>query len=324
MNQKNIVIIFTIVIIYLFVCINSFAQDDFPILKGPYLGQKPPGMTPEIFAPGIISTEHSEGSSGFAQNGEIFIFQRFINRECHTYMMIRTDNVWSTPELIPFWKQLIHNGDFVISPDDRTMFYQVKRQISDRLDSNIWQVTLDQEGLSGRHALPAPINTSNNESFASQTRSGDLYFFSQRLGGMGQFDLYMSEYKNGIYKNPVNLKPLNTPSHEWDPYIAPDEGYLIFCSTKPGGLGRDDLYISFKNHENQWCGPVHMGNLINSPQSENRPYVTNDGRFFFYTSSKRGNRDVCWVDAKIIEALKPKELKSRKVYHEDKNQREWK
>ncbi len=282
-------------------------QNDFPKLTGPYLGQKPSGMMPEMFAPGIISTEASEGSSGFARNGMVFIFQRFIDGECYTFMMTRTDNIWSKPELIPFWKQLIHNGDFIISPDDKTMFYQVKQQVSDRLDSDIWQVTLGRDSSEQRHALQSPINTPYDESYASRARSGDLYFFSQRPGGLGQSDLYMSEYENGIYTDPTNLKTLNTQFHEWDPYIAPDESYLIFCSTKPEGMGMDDLYISFKNKENQWCDPVHMGNMINSPYSENRPYVTNDGRFFFYTSSKRGNRDIYWVDAKIIEELKPEE-----------------
>lgn len=266
-------------------------------------------MTPEIFATEIISTEKSEGSSGFAFNGRIFIFQRFIDRECHTYMMTRTNNQWSIPELIPFWKQLIHNGDFVILPDDKTMFYQVKQQISDRLDSDIWQIRLLGEQWGPQTKLPEPINSASNESYASRASSGTLYFFSSRSGGKGKFDLYRSEYRNGLYEEPLNIKELNTRSDEWDPFIAPDESYIIFCSTMPGGMGMDDLYISYKNHENQWCDPVHMGILINSPRSENRPYVTHDVRFFFYTSSKRGNRDIYWVDAKIIEELKAKELK---------------
>ena len=160
-------------------------QKDFPVLTGPYLGQKPPGMKPEIFAPGIISTEQSEGSSGFALNGRVFIFQRFINHECHTYMMTQTDNLWSIPELIPFWKQLIHNGDFVISPDDKTMFYQVKKPVSGQLDSDIWQVELTGEGWGPKSVLPAPVNTAYDESFASRASSGNLYFFSSRPGGGG-------------------------------------------------------------------------------------------------------------------------------------------
>ncbi|MBN2431490.1 MAG: hypothetical protein JXQ27_08435, partial [Acidobacteria bacterium] len=90
-------------------------QNDFPVLKGPYLGQSPPGMTPAIFAPGIICGDGSEGSSGFARNGTVFIFQRFMEGQCHTYMTTRTGDVWSPPERIPFWQQLIHNGDFVMA-----------------------------------------------------------------------------------------------------------------------------------------------------------------------------------------------------------------
>jgi Tol biopolymer transport system component len=49
-----------------------------------------------------------------------------------------------------------------------------------------------------------------------------------------------------------------------------------------------------------------MGNKINTEKSENRPYVSPDGKYFFYTSTIRGNRDIYWMDAKIIDALKPK------------------
>jgi len=299
-----------IVNLLLLVVTGIIAQElDLPKLIGPYLGQEPPGITPELFMPGIISTEAPEGSSGFACNGTVFLFQRFIDAECHTFIMTRTDNIWSKPELIPFWRQLIHNGDFVIFPDDKTMFYQVKQQVADRLDSDIWSVTLDKGSFDRQCALQAPINTPYNESYASRSRKGNLYFFSQRPGGLGQSDLYMSEYKNGVYTDPINLEILNTSFHEWDPYIAPDESYIVFCSTKPGGKGMDDLYISFKNKDNQWGEPITMGNMINSTGSENRPYVTNDSQFFFFTSSKRGNRDIYWVDAKIIEELMPKELK---------------
>ena len=133
----------------------------------------------------------------------------------------------------------------------------------------------------------------------------ETYIFSVAdPGGVGQFDLYMVRNEPNGYSDPDNLKTLNTRFNEWDPYIAPDESFLIFCSTKPEGMGRDDLYISFRDQNGNWCPPVNMGDRFNSPDSENRPYVTNDGRFLFYASSRRGNRDIYWVDAKIIEELK--------------------
>lgn len=49
-----------------------------------------------------------------------------------------------------------------------------------------------------------------------------------------------------------------------------------------------------------------MGDKINSEDSENRPYITPDGKYFFFTSTNRGNRDIYWVDAEILEDFKPK------------------
>jgi len=310
MNPKKIFIFILFTLLILSGSITPHEKSsEFPVLKGPYLGQKPPGLMPIIFAPHIISTLEHEGSSGFALNGKVFIFQRFINRKSHTYIMRLKGSRWSAPVLIPFWQQLIHNGDFVISPDDKTMFYQVKQDISGRLVSNIWRVQIHTESCGQKSVLPAPINTLYDESFASEANNGNLYFFSRRPGGEGKSDLYMCVYQNGVYSEPLNLRELNTEFHEWDPYIAPDESYLIFCSTKPGGLGGDDFYVSFRDRNNQWTDALNMGDLINSPRSDNRPYVTNDGRYFFYTSSRRGNRDIYWVDAKILCELKPKEKK---------------
>ena len=287
--------------------------NEWSILKGPYLGQKPPGMTPELFAPGIISTDASEGSSGFLNKASVFLFQRIIDRKSHTYILRQENNRWTDPVLIPFWEQMVHNGDFTISPDEKTMIYQVKKESNGRLDSNIWKVEFQNGEWGPCLEFSPPINTPYDESFASESRNGNLYFFSRRPGGVGKSDLYVCYFTNGQYSDPINLKELNTPHHEWDPFIAPDESYLIFCSTKPGGMGQDDLYISFRNHENQWCEPIHLDNGFNSSRSDNRPYVTRDGLYFFFTSTQRGNRDIYWVDAKIIENVKPEELNPSKA-----------
>jgi len=79
---------------------------------------------------------------------------------------------------------------------------------------------------------------------------------------------------------------------------------MIYCSTMPKGLGDDDLYVTFKTEEGSWSDPVHMGNEINTNKSENRPYVSPDGKYLFYASTRRGNRDIYWVDARIINDFK--------------------
>ncbi len=66
--------------------------------------------------------------------------------------------------------------------------------------------------------------------------------------------------KNTIHTNhSVNLGQLiNSSSDEHDPLIAPDERYLIFTSTRPGGAGEADLYISFRKKD-QWQAPQEYG-----------------------------------------------------------------
>ena len=56
--------------------IKQVKPDEFPALQGPYLGQKPPGMTPEIFAPGIVSTAEFEFAGTFSPDGKEYFFTR--------------------------------------------------------------------------------------------------------------------------------------------------------------------------------------------------------------------------------------------------------
>ena len=302
--MKKNVIPWIVAVVVLTLGIGTGGGQVSPELKGPYLGQKPPGMTPRLFAPGIITTDEEEGSSGFARNGTVFLFQKFLKGRCHTYIMRMKEGVWTAPELIPFWETMAENGDFVISSDDKTMLYQVRSRSATGPISHIWRAEVTDTSWGEQAPLPSPVNTQYFESFASDTADGTLYFFSRRPGGKGQFDLYRSAFKAGAYADPVNLEALNTEFDEWDPFVAPDESYVIFCSMKPAGFGRDDLYISFRGKDGQWGPPVNLGGEINSPGSENRPCVTRDGKYFFFTSTRNGTRDVFWVGAAYLDRFR--------------------
>jgi glyoxylase-like metal-dependent hydrolase (beta-lactamase superfamily II)/Tol biopolymer transport system component len=285
--------------------------DAFPVLKGPYLGQKPPELTPELFAPGIITTEANEGCLGWGKEMEYFIFQRWIDGKSQLYIMNQKDGVWSAPEFLPFVEKY-QVGDYMIAPDGKTMVFASRILIEeigpDSDGANMWIIQKTETGWTEPKHFGLEINTKFHESYPCLTTNRNLYFFSRRPGGYGDSDLYLSEFVDGKHQAPVNLGPkLNTEYHEWDTYTAPDESYMIYCSMKSDSLGSDDLYVTFKNGDGSWSDPVHMGSKINSDKSENRPYVSPDGKYFFYTSTKRGNRDIYWVDAKIIEELKPDE-----------------
>ncbi len=294
----------SIIVFIVLTCGPGASDQSFPRLEGPYLGQKPPGFKPQVFAPGIVTTDGEEGCVGFARGGTVFLFQRFLGGRCHTYITRLKDGAWSVPELIPFWETLAENGDFVFSSDDKTMLYQVRSRTESGPISHIWRAEVTDTGWGEQAPLPPPVNSPHFESFASDTSGGALYFFSRRPGGKGRSDLYRSATDGGTYSDPVDLDALNTEFEEWDPFVAPDESHLVFCSTKPGGFGRDDLYISFKAEDGTWGAPVNLGDEINSAGSENRPCATRDGKYFFFTSTRAGSRDVFWVDARYLDRFR--------------------
>ena len=103
---------------------------------------------------------------------------------------------------------------------------------------------------------------------------------------------------------------INSDGYEDGPCIAPDESYLIFESGRDGADGSLDLFIVFKDADGQWGTPVNMGPEINTAGYERFPRLSPDGKYFFFASDRnkgadRVGYDMFWIDAKVIEALRP-------------------
>ena len=304
-------------LIVILTCSIASSQDqfsDFPFLSGPYLGQKPPGITPEIFAPGIISGELSEGCCAILKEGTVFIFRRSLSSEKgEIYELQMKNGIWSKPVVTSF-KSPQYDGDFTVAPDDKTLYFSSRRATKkgeqSSADINIWKTVLTARGWSEPVMLQTPVNSDKHDAYPSVNKDGTLYLFCRDRGGYGKSDIFRTKLRNGRYSSLENMgEKINSPEHEWDPYIAPDGSYLIFCSTKSGGFGEDDIYITFQEEDGTWTQSVNMGEGINSQHSENRPSVTNDGKYLFFTSTRTGKRDIYWVDAKIIDEFKPDGLK---------------
>jgi Tol biopolymer transport system component len=309
--MKLKVILGASVLSIIFIFTGQAQQDNFPVLKGPYLGQKPPGVTPEIFAPGIISTEERyELNSVFSQKGDEFYYEISTTTQAekeqgkyfYIIMVSRMKNgVWIKPEIAPFsGKYSIMDMNF--SPDGNRLYF-----CSDRPNpwdssskTHIWYVDRLDNGWSEAKILGPPIYSPECEQGQPTfTKDGTMYF---RQNPHGSFDLYCSKYENGKYLKPVILgEAINTPYDEGKPFIAPDESYLLFIrygmpDSIDGGRG---LYISFKREEGHWT-PAKNTNIYGS-----LPKFTPDGKYFFFSQGG----DIYWVDAKIIEELKPSSLK---------------
>ena len=285
--------------------------DNWPDVAGPYVGQEPPGMTAEMFAPGFISTDRSEINSVFAPDRDEFYFTTW-TIETGTKIMVTSqiDGRWSRPVVASFSN---HNSDVdpAFSHDGKRVFFSTRRprpgEAMTREDGfDLWFADRTEQGWAAEQYLGPLVNSGKSQVYSTATRDGTLYFQAIREEGYGKADIYRSRLINGVYQTPENLGPvINSENYEGDVFIAHDESYLIVSIYgRKDGLGGGDLYISFRGPGDSWSTLRNMGSAINSDKRDFCPMVSPDGKYFFFSSKREGEGDIFWVDAKLIETLR--------------------
>lgn len=149
---------------------------------------------------------------------------------------------------------------------------------NDPKNSEIVVSFLQKRKWSSPVKVAKPINSKFNETHVCVTRDGNtVYFTSDRKGGQGGFDIWVSTVHNGRWSDPINLGPnINTPFDEATPFLTPDEKYLFFSSQGHNSMGGFDVFYT---------------NLQGSPNVKNIGYplnTTGDEVFFFPTSLTSG------------------------------------
>ncbi len=279
----------------------------FPELKGPYLGQKPPGMNPEVFAPGIVTTDLNEhGSPTFSSDlSEIYWSPQY--KEIgggRILFMEMIHSRWQPPKTAPFSKDFKNQNPF-LSVDGKRIYFKSFRPIEADVYRNgaFWVSERTAEGWSIPKPLGPYVNSGSMGQQISESMNRNLYYACEQPSGKGLWDIYRVRYASGQYREPENLgDSINTEFYDGSPYISPDEKYLVFSSlSRPDGHGGEDLYTSFRDEKGDWLNAINMGPIINTKEHEGYPIISPDGKYLFFVR----NGDVYWVDAKVIEKFKP-------------------
>jgi hypothetical protein len=266
-------------------------------------------IVPEKLLPDIVSTELGyEFGSAFNKIYNKLYFGVRLNKEWQAEIRFseKIENVWSKPQKLNLPDKYTYNDPFLTESENNLYFVsnQPLKGTGEPKDFDIWFMEKTENGWSKPINAGQIINSEKDEFYVSISDNGTMYFVSNSHTKTEEdkwnFDIYYSEYQNNEYSKPITLSPVvNSDYFECDPFISNDESYLIFCSSKPGGYGEGDLYISFKNTKNEWNEPINMGEIINTEFHEFCPQVTKDGKFLLYTS----NGNLYKVSTEIIKKL---------------------
>jgi Tol biopolymer transport system component len=201
---------------------------------------------------------------------------------------------WSAP-VKPRFAARWSNADPHISPDGRRVFFISNRPVSpaasdaERAIHDIWTAALQPDGeWSDAERLPAPVNDLTTDRWSpAVAASGNLYFGAELPGGLGGDDLWVVRKAGDHYLPPENLgDAINTAGREVEPWIAPDESYLIFSGLRRAdSLGGYDLYLS-ERVDGRWAPARRLPEPINSPSGDFNQSVSPDGRWLYFSSNR--------------------------------------
>lgn len=264
-----------------------------PLKSEPPYASRQPMPEPTIFGSGIISTGDFDSHPAFTPDGRTLYFLRSSPTFNFWTIVVShfESNHWSEPEVLPISGQY-RDADPFITADGKRLYF-ISDRPKDAASANIENRTLDiwfmekaGNGWGAPQNVGAPVNSSGNEWYPTIAKDGTIYFGSDRAGGKGRTDIYRSRLVDGKYMEPENLgDAINTQFEEFEPYISPDQKYVIFMTQRPDGRGGSDLYISYQR-DGAWTKATNLGDKINSTGQEYSPIVTPDGRYFFWSSSR--------------------------------------
>ncbi len=265
--------------------IPAFAKDKFPVLEGPYIGQKPPGLTPKVFAPAIASTEYRDWGGSFTPDMKEYYFTRRNNKtgKSSKYVFKSENNRW--------YESAVDWGGF-ISPDGKTMYS--KKKYRERTDDGWSELKSLGPLFEEFHIMRLTASLKGTYVFDERDEIGTIRY---------------SRIIDGKREEPKKFgKEINTGKWTAHPFIAPDESYIIWDSEREGGYGDSDMYISFRQPDDSWGAAINFGDKINTDGEDGGGYVTPDGKYLFYCRRcSPPDFEIMWVDAQIIESLRPKE-----------------
>ena len=295
---------FSLIIILSGIGANIFAQHDFLESKNAYLGQKPPGDTPEIFAKGLLADSGIVlGRVAFSRDGKEFYYgfarHWFDFTGTGVKQIIFDGSKWGHPTILA---NTLSNP--TLSIDETQLFFGGQ-------NSDVFQ----SRRINGGWSVPNLFLDKNYGLYNFQPTSSGVYYTGSNSNSGSKSDYSTYDFCTlTISGQDTVIKslgvPLNTPAFDGDFYVAADESYMIISANETKTY-ECELYISFRKEDKTWTTPVSLGSKINNGLAHRfGQFVSPDGKYLFYTRGT-GEKDCnfYWVRFdKLLGYLRTAEL----------------
>jgi len=236
----------------------------------------------EVFALGVVSTPFNEAVATFTPDGNtVYFYQGTIySTICFSK---KVNGEWTKPGVVPFSGRW-NDWDPFLSPDGKRLYFVSARPLDSTSKvisrkSHLWYADhLEGDNWSAPHYINEPFNLDGISNYAPTiSNSGTLCFYSPDRDTSSKRKSFYVKWMGTHYSEPKPLT-LNGNNEVSDPFIAPDESYIIFVSG-------NDLYISYRNGDD-WSAGQKLGPQVNNGDSNFDPTVSPDGKTLYYASAR--------------------------------------
>jgi hypothetical protein len=275
--------------------------------NGLYLGQRPPGLETEVFAPGIVSIEEGkEYKIAISPDLQEIFFTRRTPRG-------RDDRLWycqleggelAMPELAPFGYDGLES-DACFSPDGKRLYFNSWRPLpGEEMPSakhNLWFVDKTEDGW-GEPQYAGPSLNDYGPVYCSIANDGTIYFTRS-----SPREIWYAELEGGQYGRaqslPDEINDLVDVAH---PAIAPDESYIVVDSCEqPRGQLICSLYLSYRKPDGSWTQAVSLRDALRASDTDVQaaPRISPDGKYLFFEVYEKATdkSDIYWVSTEVFE-----------------------
>jgi outer membrane protein OmpA-like peptidoglycan-associated protein len=258
-----------------------------------------------------INSEHDEYLPALTADDETIIFTRKDEAGEDFYVSSKTtDGSWAKAQALPPpLRTSLNEGAHCLTADGKTIYFTACYRNDSRGGCDLYMSQLTPEGWSVPVNLGDQINTKHWETQPSLSYDGQtLYFVSNRPGGFGGSDIWMSKrLASGEWGLPENMGPyINSRKDEISPFIHYDDQTLYFASEGMAGMGKLDIYLSRRMHDGEFGPARNLGYPINTEKDESSLFVNMAGNLALFSSESgdtRGGNDIYFFE--MPEELRP-------------------